>query len=80
MSETINQQVTEKEPTPDEIKAFQKKRTEYYTAQLPLLRMQGEFEKLVADIEENRVRAATMRRRYAEMMAPPTAQKSKSKK
>lgn len=67
MSDT-NQQT---EPTPEQIEEFKKKRMAYYKAELPLLRQQEEFERLVANIEESRTRAMTMRIRYAEMTAPP---------
>lgn len=45
-----------KEPTPEEIAAYKKQMIDFYSSELELLRPQAEYTKLLADIEEDRLR------------------------
>lgn len=55
----------EKEMSPEEMEAMRKRMSEYYKSQLPLLRLQAEHQKLIADIEQDRYRAMEMSKRQA---------------
>lgn len=68
MSET-NQH--EQQLSPEEIEAYKKQMTEFYKSQLPMLKLQKEYEQLLADIEESRAKRMTMTIRMAQMMAGP---------
>jgi hypothetical protein len=67
MSEKTNPQ--EQEMTPEQMKEMRAKMHAYYEEQLPLVRLQSEYEKSLADIEEARARRITMSIRIAELMA-----------
>lgn len=58
------------EATPEQIREWREKMTNYYKEQTPLLRAQKEYEVLLADIEEARARRMTMTIRLAQMIAP----------
>ncbi len=49
-------QEVEKEPTPEEVEKMRQNMIEYYKTQITVLEPQAEYEKLMADIEENRLR------------------------
>lgn len=68
MSET-NQD--NRELSPEEIKAYRMQMTEFYKTQIPTLKLQKEYETLLADIEEARAKRMTMTIRMAQMMAGP---------
>lgn len=64
----------QREPTPEEIKAYRASMLAFYKEEMPMLKQQNEYEKLKADIDENRLRSFTARIRLAHMMSPPAAQ------
>jgi len=73
MSETTNMDPREMpEPTQEEIKQMRANMQAYYKEQLPLVKIQAEYEKYLADIEEARARRISMNLRIAQMMTPPT--------
>lgn len=72
MSETTNMNPQDlREPTPEEIKQMRTNMQAYYKEQLPLVKIQAEYEKYLADIEEARARRISMNIRIAQMMTPP---------
>ena len=71
MSETTNKDPREMpEPSPEEIKQMRANMQAYYKEQLPLVKVQAEYEKYLADIEEARARRISMSIRIAQMMTP----------
>jgi len=60
----------EKQPTPEEIKAYRENMKKYYEDELPLLKKRKEYETLLADIAEQKARAASMYARLAQIMHP----------
>lgn len=60
------------QPSPEEIKQMRASMQAYYKEQLPLVKVQAEYEKYLADIEEARARRISMNIRIAQMMAPPS--------
>lgn len=71
MSETTNTAQEEKELTPEQIKAYKDNQHKYYKEQMPFLKTTLEYEKLIADIEEARLKYYTMRMRIGQLLAPP---------
>lgn len=71
MSETTNTKQEEKELTPEQMKAYKDNHHKYYKEQMPFLKTTLEYEKLIADIEEARLKYYTMRMRIAQLLAPP---------
>ena len=72
MSETTtNTEQEAKQPTPEELKAMRDRMIKYYKDQIPVLKVQAEYEKLLADIDEDRTRRMTMLIRMAQMQAGP---------
>ena len=71
MSENTNTNPEEREPTPEEIKAFKDNQHKHYKEQLPFLKITLEYERYIADIEEARLKYYTMRMRVAQLLAPP---------
>ena len=69
MSEETNKQA--EELTPEQLTAQRLRVVNYYTAQNEILKVQAEYEKLLADIEESRTRRMTMVIRQAQMAAGP---------
>lgn len=74
MSETTNNINQDREPTAEEMKTMRANMQAYYKEQLPLVKVQAEYEKLLADIEEARARRISMSVRIAQMMAPPSSE------
>lgn len=73
MSDTTNMDPQDlREPTPEEIKQMRTNMQAYYKEQLPLVKIQAEYEKYLADIEEARARRISMNIRIAQMMTPPS--------
>lgn len=70
MSEETN---TNQEPTPEELKQYRKNMLEFYKEQIPLLKNQKEYESLLADIEDAKLRRLTAIIRQAHLMNPPVA-------
>lgn len=71
MSETTNTAQEEKELTPEQIKTYKDNQHKYYKEQIPFLKATLEYEKLIADIEEARLKYYTMRMRIGQLLAPP---------
>lgn len=62
-------QQKQKEYTPEELKTMRKKMDKFYQEELPHLKLQEEYERLAADIEEHKVRKLTMQIRGANIYA-----------
>lgn len=60
----------EKEMTSEEIAAYTNKMSKYYSERLPLLRLHREYDCLVADIDEARVRSLEAKYKLAEILGP----------
>lgn len=71
MSDTTNTPQEEKELSPQELKAMKDNQHKYYKEQIPFLKTTLEYEKLIADIEEARLKYYTMRLRIGQLLAPP---------
>jgi hypothetical protein len=71
MSENTNTNPEEREASPEEIKAFRENQHKHYKEQLPFLKTTLEYESLIANIEEARLKYYTMRMRIAQLLAPP---------
>lgn len=74
MSEETNNQQEQKELTPAELEAMRKNMVAYYKEQVSTLKLQAEYEKLLADIEEARAKRMMYTIRMAQMMAGPQEQ------
>lgn len=57
-----------KEPTPEEIARYQAQRIKYFKSQMPYLKAEADYTRLIAEIEENHVRKVEARMRYARYM------------
>jgi hypothetical protein len=75
MSKT--KETPEKEYTAEEIAAAQVQRTEFYNSNLPVLRLQKEYEELLALIEESRLRRLNAIMRYAQLTTAPDPEEAK---
>lgn len=66
---------TKEEPLshPEMVEKYIEKMTAFYEQQIPFLETQFKFEKLSADIAEQRARRVAMEIRHAEMTTPPPA-------
>ena len=74
--ETPGQEPNEEQPlTEAQIKEAQERMKAYYTEQISILELRSNYEKLLADIEENRARRVQMSIRIAQMMAGPKEEK-----
>jgi len=79
MTENNQQEAQQEAPkTPQEVAALHRKMIEYYNKQIPVLKVQSQYEELAADIEESRLRRATATMRLAHLMAGPEKEKVKS--
>jgi hypothetical protein len=67
MSTEVNQQ----EFTAEEIAEMRKKSLEFYKSRISFLKIQAEYEKLTADIEEHKLRALMAQLKWAHITAPP---------
>lgn len=75
MSVNTNQ---EQELNQDQVDARKAIMLKFYKDNIPLLKAQYEYEKLMADIEEARARRITMSVRIAQMMAGPQEEEESS--
>lgn len=71
MSEDQNQYGEERELSAEEINQHKEELMQFYKSALPQLEAQFEYESLVADIEEARLRRVMAQARMAQIMAPP---------
>lgn len=73
MSEENTVNESQAEPTEAEVKAYRESMKKFYDDQMPLLKKQNEYEKILAEIEESRAKRMSFTIRMAQMMAPPPA-------
>ena len=71
MSEDQNQYGEEQEFSPEEIQQQKEELMEFYKSPLPQLEAQFEYETMIADIEEARLRRVMAQARIAQILAPP---------
>jgi Tfp pilus assembly protein PilO len=71
MSEDQNQYGEEQEFSPEEIQQQKEELMEFYKSALPQLEAQFEYETMIADIEEARLRRVMAQARIAQILAPP---------
>lgn len=69
MTEKTNN--AEVELTAEELKEMKAKMFIYYEGEIPLLKQQAEYEKLLAEIEESRLKRISFNMKIAQMLAPP---------
>lgn len=69
--ETTNKTTEQDELTPQQIETMRKNMVAYYKEQINTLKLQAEYEKLLADIEESRAKRVMNSIRIAQMMAGP---------
>ena len=67
--EALNQDV---QFTPEEVAARKQEMLDFYKEQIEFMTVQQEFEKLTADIEEQRLRRMVAMVRQAQLQSPPT--------
>lgn len=81
-TETNSNQTTEDvvELTPEQIELRKKELLNYYKNQISILTPQLEFETLMANIEEQRFKRASIMMRHAQMMAGPEEEEEAVKK
>jgi hypothetical protein len=70
MSKTI-QPTEENEPTDVEIAEMRSRMHEHYVSEIPMLKVQLEYENTIAGIEEARLKRVTCTMRIAQIMAGP---------
>ena len=76
MSQETNQETAEL--TPEQLSAQRKKVVEYYTNQVEVLKVQSEYEKLLAEIEMHRAKRMEMIIRQAQMASGPQDEQEES--
>jgi len=76
MSQETNQETAEL--TPEQLSAQRKKVVEYYTNQVEILKVQSEYERLLAEIEMHRAKRMEMIIRQAQMAAGPQDEQEES--
>lgn len=69
MSQETNNETID-QPTPEQLEKRRKDLINYYKNQVAVLKAQFEYEAVMADIEEQRVKRMTMIMRQAQMAAP----------
>ena len=74
MSQETNKE--NKQLSPEEIEKQRKAVVTYYTNQIEMLKVQSEYESLLADIEEHRARRVANIIRQAQMTAGPESEPS----
>ena len=82
MSNTTNNETSEKEDvkSSEEIAKMRANMIRYYSEQNKLLKVQVEYEKYLADIEEARAKRLAMSMRIAQVMAGPQEEKKSEEK
>jgi len=79
MSDTTNTENQEQQQlTSEQIEAMRKNMVAYYKEQISTLKLQSEYEKLLADIEEARAKRIMNTIRIAQMMAGPREEEEES--
>ena len=69
-----NEEIQEREPTPEEIKEMRERMQSYYENQIPFLETQFKYENLLADIELARAKRIEMTIRIAQMTMGPQSE------
>lgn len=77
MSTEVNQQ---EELTQEQIAEMRKRTLEFYKSRISFLKVQCEYEKLVADVEEHKLRALTAQIKYAHITAPQEEEEEENEK
>ena len=79
MSDTTNNEtsIKEEQASPEEMARMRATMIKYYSEQNKLLKVQADYEKHLADIEESRAKRLTMTIRIAQIMAGPQEDESK---
>ena len=70
----MSEETKNTEPTAADIKAYRESMSKYYNDEMPLLKKRKEYETLLADIEEARVKRLSMSIRIAQLTSPPPVQ------
>jgi hypothetical protein len=78
----MEQSHTEETPryTPEQLKEMRDKSSQFFKEQIPVLKLTKEYESLLADIEEARLRKWVAISRVASMMAKPSEDPTKDPK
>jgi hypothetical protein len=71
MSDTQDDEKDQGTMSPEQLDAYNKAMDDYYKVNTPRLKKQFEYEKLLGDIEEARLRQLMARIRYAQLAAGP---------
>lgn len=66
-----DQNQAQKEPTPEEIKAYKEKMEKFYDEEIPFLEKKAKYEELQAIIDEARLRQFTSMLRLAQLQNVP---------
>ena len=76
MEETL-----EKEPrlSQQEIENNRQKLMEYYELNIPFLKLQSEYEKLITEIQESKTRRLIAQLQYAQIMSPSQEEETEKK-
>lgn len=69
----------ERKLTPEEIRERQEKMMEYWNIQIPFLKVQAEYEDLIASIEESRARRTMALYQVAQIVQGPKQERSLKK-
>tara|TARA_R100000278_G_C5468856_1_gene163709 strand:+ start:222 stop:488 length:267 start_codon:yes stop_codon:yes gene_type:complete len=57
--------------SPEELKAKKEEMLKFYKESMPYLKAQFEYEKMLSEIDEMRLKRTQIQMTYAQMMAPP---------
>ncbi len=57
--------------SPEELEAKKKEMLKFYKESMPYLKAQFEYEKMLSEIDEMRLKRTQIQMAYAQMMAPP---------
>ena len=57
--------------SPEELAAKKEEMLQFYTESMPYLKAQLEYEKMLSEIDEMRLKRTQIQMAYAQMMAPP---------
>lgn len=57
--------------SPEELKAKKEEMLNFYKESMPYLKAQLEYEKMLSEIDEMRLKRTQIQMHYAQMMAPP---------
>lgn len=72
--------MSQQEVTPEEYEARKAEMMEHFQKEMEFLKVQKEYETLISDIDEQRLRRALMQQKLANIYAPAPEQESKEEK